>query len=162
DLGYSYQWFKDGIAVPGATAQTLNLTSAAENGDYYLEITMPDFAAIVSNTLTINLAVGAVTISGDTNLCEGGTTVLSSSLTASEYTYQWYMDDVAIAGATASDYTADAEGDYKVEVSNGTCTTESNSLTLATETITINSTDPVLDIILPGEVKTLTVITDAD
>src|SRR5690606_17921102 len=89
DLGYSYQWFKDGIAVLGATAQTLNLTNAAEIGDYYLEITMPDFAAIVSNTVTINLAVEAVTISGDTNLCEGGTTVLSSSLTASEYTYQW-------------------------------------------------------------------------
>ncbi|WP_129751573.1 gliding motility-associated C-terminal domain-containing protein [Flavobacterium beibuense] len=162
DLGYTYQWFKNGVAVAGATTPTLNITSAAENGNYYLQITMPDFAPVVSNTVNINLAVQSVTISGNTTICSGGNTLLSSSLTAPTYSFQWYKDGVSILGATSSTYSANANGNYYITVGNGTCNMQSNTLVVTTETVTINSSTPTLDLILPGETKPLTVTTDAN
>lgn len=41
--------------------------------------------------------------------------------------YQWYMDGIAIAGATANCYTADSNGMYSVLANNGNCTIESSS-----------------------------------
>ena len=41
------------------------------------------------------------------------------------------------------------------------CTSESNTLALQTATIIINSTNPVTDIILPGQTRNISVTTDA-
>ncbi len=46
-LGDSYQWFKNGVAIPGATSQTYTITS---NGNYYAQITGP--FGCVKNTNT--------------------------------------------------------------------------------------------------------------
>src|SRR5690606_17784045 len=117
---------------------------------------------VTSNTITINLAVETVTVTGGNTICEGATTVLTSSLTAPTYSFQWYKDNVAIPGATTYNYTVNAEGDYYVTVGNGTCNMQSNIVSITTEVVNITSTDPALDIIMPGETKTLTVSTDAD
>ncbi|WP_330443465.1 gliding motility-associated C-terminal domain-containing protein [Flavobacterium sp. C4GT6] len=162
DLGYAYQWYKNGVAVAGATSQVLTINSASENGNYYLVVTLPDYGPVTSNTVTINLAVETVTVTGGNTICEGATTVLTSNLTAPTYSFQWYKDNVAIPGATTYNYTVDAEGDYYVTVGNGTCNMQSNIVSIITEVVNITSTDPVLDIIMPGETKTLTVSTDAD
>src|SRR5690606_2075427 len=34
DLGYAYQWYLNGTAVPGATGQTLTVSDASQNGNY--------------------------------------------------------------------------------------------------------------------------------
>ena len=162
DLGYAYQWYLDGIPVTGATSQTLNLNSATQNGVYSLEVTMPDFAGIISNNVTVNLAVEPITISGGTVLCAGGTLVLSANVSSTEYTYQWYKDSGIIPGATSNTYTADAAGAYYVSVSNGTCSAQSNTLTLTVTAITTTSTNPATELILPGQTKMLSVTTNAN
>ena len=60
-----------------------------------------------------------VSITGDVSFCEGGNTVLTSVVTATQgevTAYQWYNGEEPIQGATASTYTANAAGNYKVVV----------------------------------------------
>src|SRR5690606_14132843 len=141
DLGYSYQWYLDGVAVPGATSQTLNVTNAVQNGEYSLGVTMPDFAMILSNDVIINLPVPPVTISGNTILCAGGNITLTSDTTDPAYGYQWYHNTVLIPGATAPSYVASAVGNYYLVVSSGSCTAQSNTITIVPAAITVSSTN---------------------
>ncbi|MNK10933.1 hypothetical protein D3C87_289660 [compost metagenome] len=160
-LGYHYQWYRNGVQVAGATLASLSLSNASQNGDYKLEVTIPDFAPITSNTITINLAMETVTINGNAIICTGGTVELSSDVTNANYTYQWFKDSIAIPGAVNPTLTADNEGDYYLVVTGGSCTTQSNTIEIETAQIVVNSTNPATDIILPGQTKTLTVTTDA-
>lgn len=60
-----------------------------------------------------------VSITGDVSFCEGGNTVLTSVVTATQgevTAYQWYNGEELIQGATASRYTTNAAGNYKVVV----------------------------------------------
>jgi len=50
--GATYQWFHNGTAVPGATGETLIVTSA-QAGDYYVEVTNASGCYDLSNTITI-------------------------------------------------------------------------------------------------------------
>ncbi len=81
-----------------------------------------------SNTITTSVtgSVPAVTVVGDS--CANKTTLSTTSgLTA----YAWYKDNVAVSGATSNTYVPSTAGDYKVVVSNGSCTTASNSITIS-------------------------------
>jgi hypothetical protein len=52
--------------------------------------------------------------------------------TAGYSSYTWYKDNVAIAGVTGDSYTPTAAGDYKVTVSNGSCSNTSAVSTIYT------------------------------
>jgi len=160
-MGYAVQWYKNNVAVAGETSSVLTLTNASQNGTYKLGATVPSFGVIYSNDITINLPVEAVTISNDTVLCAGSTVTLTPTVTAMQYTYQWYKDNIAIAGANAPAFIANAEGAYHVIVTAGTCNAQSNTINLAIAPITVSSTFPAMDVILPGQTKTISVTTDA-
>ncbi|MGY0392654.1 T9SS type B sorting domain-containing protein [Bizionia sp. KMM 8389] len=160
-FNYTYQWFKNNIAIPGASNTELNISSAADNGDYHLEITIPDFGIQTTNILTINLATEALIIENTGALCPGEFTTLSANISDTNYTYQWLHDGVVIPGATAETYTTNLEGNYQLEIDNGTCSSSSNSLSLAFGQLNIYSTNLDNDVILPGENKVITVTTDA-
>jgi uncharacterized repeat protein (TIGR01451 family) len=49
-LGDSYQWFKNGVAIPGATSQTYTITS---NGNYNAQITGPFGCVKNTNTQSV-------------------------------------------------------------------------------------------------------------
>src|SRR5690606_13165400 len=91
-LGYSYQWYKDGVAVAGGASTTLTLNDPSLNGSYVLKITLPGYGVLVSNTININLGVPIPVISGNTTLCEGGTVLFTSNISSAGYTYQWYRN----------------------------------------------------------------------
>ena len=81
-----------------------------------------------SNTVTAavtNLSA-PVTVTGDA--CVNKTTLSTSTGFAS---YAWYKDNVAISGATTNTFSPIAAGDYKVEVSNGTCSNTSTATTIS-------------------------------
>ena len=86
-------------------------------------------------------------------MCEGSTVDIVSGVADPSYTYQWYKDSLPVSGATTSVYTASAEGDYYVIVTYNGCTIQSNTLTLQTTGIVVNSNNPDTDIILPGKLK---------
>jgi hypothetical protein len=80
-----------------------------------------------SNTITISASsVPTVIVNGDG--CINKTTLSTTSALTS---YTWYKDNVVISGATSNTYTPTVAGDYKVEVSNGTCTTMSSATSIS-------------------------------
>jgi uncharacterized protein (TIGR02145 family) len=80
-----------------------------------------------SNTITISASsVPTVIVNGDG--CINKTTLSTTSALTS---YTWYKDNVVISGATSNTYAPTVAGDYKVEVSNGTCTTMSSATSIS-------------------------------
>ncbi|PVW15885.1 T9SS type B sorting domain-containing protein [Marixanthomonas spongiae] len=161
DYGYGYQWLKDGLPISGATTTSYNVSDAQDNGIYTLEVTIPSFGAVPSNNVTVNLGLGPVTIENQTPLCPGEPTIITSNITGTMYTYQWFKDGNPISGAVSETYTATEEGNYLLEIDHGSCSVQSNELTLAYGDISINSITPENNLLLPGETKTVQVSTNA-
>lgn len=84
-------------------------------------------AAINSNSITISLNGSIPIISVDGDSCINKTTL---STTSGLTSYTWYKDNIAISGATSNTYIPTTAGDYKVQVSNGTCTNTSASTSM--------------------------------
>jgi len=87
--------------------------------------------AISSSAITSSITAGPstpiLTVSGDA--CINKTTLSTTTGLAS---YTWTKDNVTIPGATGNTYTPTAAGDYKVSVSNGTCSSTSSTTTIYT------------------------------
>lgn len=110
----TYQWYKDGEVVDGATNATIAPTAS---GEYYCKAT--------SGSTTIQSSTTAVTVAGDDTFTPEFTTNLASTATATEGVaktltvaadhvdgYQWYSNTTAsntggqaISGATSASYT---------------------------------------------------------
>ena len=67
---------------------------------------LPRQAVVASNPLSVTISQNGA--------------VLSSSISTG--TFQWYLDNTAISGATNSTFTLTQAGTYKVEVTTGNCT----------------------------------------
>ncbi len=126
--GYdSYQWFKDGSAIAGAT----NMSYLAETtGEYYAEIT-ENGCTIESDHLNVAYSpapdTAAIETFTDTLFCEGGS--VDIHLTAGNaWDVLWYKDGEPIPGATADVYTATETGHYHADVINVSCHLESNEI----------------------------------
>lgn len=109
---FSYQWYRSGTAISGATASTYKLTTT----DQAKTITVKVTGALTgyqsrSATSAATAAVKGVftaptpTISGTKAVGYTLTANLGTwSPAATTYTYQWYRSGAAISGATASTY----------------------------------------------------------
>ena len=77
--------------------------------------------AYSSNTITASITGSApiLTVTGDG--CINKTTLS----TPTGLSYSWYKDDVAISNTNSSTYTPTTAGDYKVQVTSGSCSTTS-------------------------------------
>lgn len=130
-LGTTYQWYKNGAAIPGATSflYTINNATSADAGSYTVVVSNAG-GSVTSNpaTLTVNGAGGlAPTISAhpaDQTTAVGFLTFLGVTASGAQpLSYQWYKNGVAVAGATSmfltigSSQPSDA-GTYTVVVSN--------------------------------------------
>jgi hypothetical protein len=85
--------------------------------------------SIVSNTISITISalpVSTIIVSGDG--CINKTTL---STTSGLTSYTWYKDNVVISGAITNSYSPSTAGDYKVMVSNGTCSNTSPTTTIS-------------------------------
>ena len=100
-----YQWYLNGVLIPGATGPTYNTTIP---GNYSCQITIPGSCTVTTLAAPVTeypLPNPLVTFDG------------TYFRTGSFYvTYQWYMNLVAITGATDSFTVAIGSGDYKVAV----------------------------------------------
>jgi hypothetical protein len=83
-------------------------------------------ATSASATLNIGLTPPALSISGDTTFCDGGTVYLTAP---SGYTYQWYNGTSMIPFANDSVFAATTTGFYHVVISSGvSCSGTSSSV----------------------------------
>lgn len=153
----SFQWRRNGLAVPGATSSTLtlsNLSAAAHAGAYSLIISNV-FASVISDTALITVGIPPVVNAQPITHASpvGSSLLLSVGATGvAPLTYQWFHAGVPIPGAVASNLTLlnpqpVNSGIYHVQISDGTITVNSSNafvrvfspFTLATPRFTNNS-----------------------
>ncbi len=136
----AYQWFKNGVAVSGATRSThqIAVLRASDAGDYTVRITFGS-AVVRTSPVAVELAL-APTIATQPRAVEvlpGQTARFSVNVSGTgPFTYQWFKGGVAIAGAvnaslTLADVGAASLGSYTVRVTNGLGSVTSSSATLA-------------------------------
>jgi len=146
----TYQWYKDGSAISGATSATYNFTnvSSADAGQYHV-VVKNAHGYETSQTVTVNvssLAAPAITTQPITQSVDAGSTL---TLTAEASgvptpTYQWYLNNSPISGATLATYsvanvTTDAAGTYKVVATNSQGSATSNNAV-----VTVNTAAPAI------------------
>lgn len=125
-LGYSYQWIKDGIAIPNEVNSTYIATTS---GNYSVSITLGTNNTI-SDPIVITVHPKPIATSSPNGTIQitTGQYVTLTSTSGSNYSYQWYKNDVAIFGATASSFTTALAGNYYVEVYNGCYAISENTI----------------------------------
>jgi membrane carboxypeptidase/penicillin-binding protein PbpC len=139
NTGTEYVWYHNNYIVSRGTAPTYIATSA---GTYFVQVIEGSCSSssspisISSSQSTIEQAK-IVSTSGGTVICSGtgagnrGSIVMQLSNGAdysSNATYQWYKNNVAIAGATGRIYTTTDRGLYRIMVIDGVCSTISDSI----------------------------------
>lgn len=138
--GWTYQWYKNDTAIPGAVATTYTVNGATANfdGDYQVEIsgtgicTERSAALAITNagefTVTRNNAANVVVLPSDSE-------TLSITTDANSPTYQWYRNSTAIPSSDSNALTVAQAGTYYVVVtSSGSCSSSITSET--TEVVT--------------------------
>ena len=134
----TYQWQENGINIPGATSASLNVT---QSGNYSVSVGSGSCAGI-SNVIQVNVTPATIAVINplsSTTICTGESVILESVNTADSY--QWLLNGTAIAGATSQQYTANAAGDYTLQVSSANgCTAVSTPTTVTL----LTSTTPVV------------------
>ncbi len=140
--GYTYQWYRNGVSIAGATIYQYSPTTA---GAYHVVIVNGACTTTTTDiNITVNpLPVATATAAGPLAFCQGGSVTFAAN-TGAGLTYQWRRNGAAITGETGITYTATQSGLYSVLVSNGTCTGTSNSINV------VVSTPPVATVTAQG------------
>ncbi len=130
---YTYQWYKDGALISGATDETY-LVPVTGAGTYRVAITYTDGHGF-PNTVTTDRHISVSNNGNGTpqfitssipGIFRGGVTLNAPNVTGDpdgdaenpDYNYQWYKDGAAITGATDKSYKVPitAAGTYKVAI----------------------------------------------
>jgi hypothetical protein len=158
----SYQWYKDGVAIPGANAQSLVV-------DYYSSVTF-DFSVEVSldgctahsDSTHVNgwafiapsvFATGAtpheIENDGTPHYCQGDTVLLT--LSAPYFAnITWFKDGVPIPGATAPTLTITTTGSYYAQAAPDVCPDLLTGLDLEVDMIFEPAVQPTLTTLFGG------------
>jgi len=132
--GLSYQWKLNGNDIPNATGNTFSATQA---GDYTVFVSAGNNCTTLSATTTLSLnplPTATITPAASATICQGASVVLNAN-TGTGLTYQWKLNGGNISGATNASYTANAAGDYTVQVTNANTCSQTSSV----QTVTVNA-----------------------
>ena len=167
----SYQWFRNGTALPGANSPVLRLTGVTmlNSGSFSVTVSNPAGDAD-SNAATLNVypaapaavAPGIVTQPVAVTVNAGNTATFAVGVDGTgPFTFQWRKDGVDIAGATSAvltlpAVTAASAGDYAVVIGNAASSgVQSSSATLTVNPASVAAapaitTQPATLIVAPG------------
>ncbi|HSD15188.1 MAG TPA: T9SS type B sorting domain-containing protein [Flavobacterium sp.] len=142
NLRFNFTWYKDGILLTSTSNSTssTNTITVSDTGVYKVISTAYDITTNPSGS-TVGLRessdeitlkfhnMPAVSISNTGTQCLNTTPTLNSTITNSAQlnntvdilTYQWFLNNTAITGATSVNYTPTLPGDYFVKVYNNPC-----------------------------------------
>jgi predicted outer membrane repeat protein len=154
----SYQWYRNGVSVPGQTSAVLSFTAVTANdaGSYSVVVTRacPTVVTSVTSTvfsLSVNLASVTLTVAPIVNASPGSATLTcaQTSLTltaatssAGSFAYAFAGTGLSSPNATAGTAVASQAGLYSVTITNliTGCTA------MATATVVSNTAAPVVSI----------------
>lgn len=108
--GATYQWFRQGILIPGATGASYTAKTPA---NYHVETNK---LICTASSPGVQIQAGTKPMPQITEQADG--TLMTDATYAS---YQWKKDNVNIPGATLFVYKPTQSGSYTVVVSNGGC-----------------------------------------
>lgn len=159
-LGLKYKWYKNNTVIAGESSSSRQINAT---GVYYVEIDYGSCSDVNfrSQDVTVNIVSGnsaTITSSLGNSFCSnGGTTTLSTAVGNS---YVWKKDNVVIPGATNSTYQTNSAGKYSVDIDFGGCKS-TGSIDLQVNNITSSINVPLTSTIKEGDVKLVTVTTNA-
>lgn len=124
--GINFQWQKDGINIPGAGSSNYVATAS---GNYRAVLTVPaNGCTTTSNVVSVTVndnPIPVISYSGSNLSTIGAYSV-----------YQWFLNTVAIPGATSATYHPTTSGSYRVRVSDiAGCTAYSTPLLVTTVSV---------------------------
>ncbi|MFV7236176.1 gliding motility-associated C-terminal domain-containing protein [Flavobacterium sp. ZB4R12] len=129
--GNSYQWYKDNVAISGATGQTY-ITN--QKGQYAVAV---NFGTCVANA-SINLQnyqfTSSINVPDTNTISPDETLAVTVTTTASNPEYKWYLNDSIIPGSTGSTYGVTTKGSYKVVITQTTGCVVSNEFPFVVNT----------------------------
>ena len=111
--GDTYQWYKDGSAIPGANDQSYVTDEA---GSYAVTVDLGNCIANASIDLETTDFTSSINVSENNILNDGGTVDVTVTTDAINPDFEWYLDDVVIPSATGNSYQVSQAGRYKVIV----------------------------------------------
>ncbi|NMH85878.1 T9SS type B sorting domain-containing protein [Flavivirga algicola] len=114
--GLSYQWFKDGNEIDGATNQTYETN---ESGLYSVNVSLGTCSTSGSIDLDANQFSSSIDVqeAPAVNLLPSeGTLTVTVTDDADTPEYEWYLNDNLIASANSDSYEATQVGSYKVVI----------------------------------------------
>jgi hypothetical protein len=152
------QWFKDTVAITGAEAQTFNVNSYTDNGEYYLNVTVGPLTAD-SNIINLLLGVGDVEIvssSPSNALCPGESIFLTID-DFPGYTYTWFQDGAAMTVTDPLNVEVTEIGTYSVTLDGFGCQINITEIEIVEFDDTVLEVSPSTNAVLPtGGTITLT------
>jgi hypothetical protein len=115
-VNFAYQWLRNGVAISKATGSTYTPTSSDYKQKLSVKVTAskPGYSSPSrTSAATTAVGIGTIVVSADASIT--GVASVGSKLTAhittapaATYSFQWFANDVAVKGATASTYTVPA------------------------------------------------------
>ncbi len=147
--GYTYQWY-DAIAGTNISGATDSIFLHTEGDGLYSVFAVGECPSEKSNPVMVSVEDFIMPlingVSGDSSIdlfCPLESAVLTASEAPTSYTYQWYLNDTPMTGATEMTLKITEEGTYTVEyVGDGSvCTQSSPFLDIA------SMTTPILPVI---------------
>lgn len=156
----TYQWRKDGTALPGATSATFAVAAAEAShaGGYVAQVS--NSAGTVTSA-TAHVVVGtapSIATQPSSQVVAGGSrfTLTVGASGSPAPTYQWFKSRAAIPGATAASYTVDGaelahEGVYEVTASNAIGSVTSAAATITLSALPVITTAPVAQTVTAGQ-----------
>ncbi len=148
-----YQWTKNGVPIVGATGSSYTTppTSGSDDGELFA-VTVTNVNGSVTTapaTLTVHVMPTLTTAPvSQTVIAPGAATFSVAAAGTAPFTYQWFLNGVAITGATGATYTTGATsgsnsgGVYTVAVTNVAGTVTSPGATLTVNVMPSITTQP--------------------
>lgn len=143
----SYQWYKNGIVLPGETGSELKVFA---NGDYKVEVAntygcMKDTTVYVFGDTLPEPALSPIEL----QFCPNVNIVLFCRPASPRYTYEWYKDGILMPAEVTDKIVTNKAGDYHIRVTDsfGCVTITNHSIVTTYPAVpkpTIIRADPVL------------------